>query len=332
VRFLSDAIRTRARKVCAFLAVTATLCVMAIVAANYPWDVDAPLSGKELEESREYYAEAYQQTAPERQPASEYETKYLQVATSAAASEHIEERVRSFADQYGLRQKPVLDVGSGRGYLQDIVEDYTGLDIAPSVRRFYHKKFVLASATAMPFADDTFDGLWSIWVLEHVPNPEQALRECRRVTRDGGVMLLLPAWNCTSWAADGYEVRPYSDFGFAGKIIKATIPVRSSHRFRILTRLSDRLIRYVASCFGGPTTLHYQRLTPNFKEYWQPDSDAVNSVDRHEVMLWFQSRGDECLNCDGAEGSVLMRRQPALIIRVHKDRRATPATSTASIR
>jgi hypothetical protein len=288
------------------------------VALNYPYDVDAPASGKELEESRKYYADAYQQTASAQQPDSEYDTKYLQVAASAAASNQIKEKVQSFVNRYGLHQKPVLDIGSGRGYLQDVAEDYTGLDISASVRRFYHKKFVLASATAMPFPDNSFDGAWSIWVLEHVPNPEQALRECRRVIRNGGVILLYPAWNCTSWAANGYDVRSYSDLDLTGMLIKASIPLRSSVPFKAVACIPTRIIRDVASRFGRPTTLHYQRLSPNYKEYWEADSDAVNSIDPHEVMLWFRSRGDECLNCAGSARSVFTRCEFPLIIRIHK--------------
>ncbi len=45
-----------------------------------------------------------------------------------------------------------------------------------------------------------------------------------------------------------------------------------------------------------------------------PDSDAVNSIDRHEAKLWFMSRGDECLNCEDA----LLDSSGPLIIRVHK--------------
>jgi SAM-dependent methyltransferase len=207
-----------------------------------------------------------------------------------------------------------LEIGSGRGYLQDVAEKYTGLDISPTVARFYHKKFVLGSATAMPFADDTFDGVWSIWVFEHVPNPEQAFREARRVTRDNGVLFLLPAWNCTSWAAEGYEVRPYSDFNPVGKIIKASIPLRSSPRFIAMSKLPNRLVRNIVAQFG-PTKLRYRRLSPNYDQYWVPDSDAVNSIDRYEAMLWFRSRGDECLNCDDAALSIAPM---PLIIRVHK--------------
>ena len=169
----------------------------------------------------------------------------------------------------------------------------------------------------MPFQDGSFDGAWSIAVLEHIPNPEQALSETRRVLKDNGVLFLFPSWNCRSWAADGYDVRPYSDFGLSGKLIKASIPLRSSVAFRLAGLLPNRLIRTVAARFG-PTKLHYRRLVPNYARYWVPDSDAVASIDSHEAMLWFLSRGDECLNCENA--SLLLGLGP-LIIRVHKSAR-----------
>ena len=45
--------------------------------------------------------------------------------------------------------------------------------------------------------------------------------------------------------------------------------------------------------------LRYSRLTPSYEVYWEADSDAVNSLDSQEAAIWFVSRGDECLNCDG---------------------------------
>jgi hypothetical protein len=57
-------------------------------------------------------------------------------------------------------------------------------------------------------------------------------------------------------------------------------------------------------------------LKPNYSVYWEGDSDAVNSLDQNETMLWFRSRGDEYLNCPGVVGSIFMRQ--SLIIRVHK--------------
>lgn len=286
-----------------------------LVLLNFPYDTDRPLTDADLEETREYYADAYKEapTAPEVE-LSEYETRYLEIATVAARHFDIEGQVRHFVDENGLKDKRVLDIGSGRGYLQDIVDDYTGLDISSSVERFYHKDFVLGSATAMPFEDNRFDGAWSIWVQEHVPNPEQFLRETRRVVKDGGVIFLHTAWSCTPWAAQGYEVRPYSDFDLAGKLVKATIPIRAIGKG--LAAVPVRIVRAL-SASSGPSTLRYHRLQPNYDIYWQNDSDAVNNIDVHEAMLWFTSRGDECLSCDPPSGSVTIPYEP-LIIRVHK--------------
>lgn len=294
------------------IAVALVLTVMVAV-LHFPYDVDAPLSEQEVAAAQKYYTEAYKKPVTENQERSEFATEYLRMAEAQAEHFHIEEQVDAFVKRFNLTHRPVLEIGSGRGYLQDVAQNYTGLDISPSVARFYHRKFVLGSATALPFPDDSFDGVWSIWVFEHVPNPEQAFREARRVTRDNGVIFLSPAWNCSPWAAEGYEVRPYSDFNLAGKLIKASIPLRSSPAFRVATLLPNRAVRTLVARYG-PTRLRYRRLTPNYEKYWVPDSDAVNSIDSHEAMLWFLSRGDECLNCEGASPMYFI----PLIIRVHK--------------
>ena len=296
------------------LTVTLLIAVITVGAIHFPYDIDAPLTKQEAEAARKYYTDAYQKPVTENRETSSYETEYIRVAEAAAKTANIEERVSAFVKEYNLTDRPVLEIGSGRGNLQDVAQNYTGLDISPSVERFYHKKFVLGSATSMPFPDNSFDGVWSIWVFEHVPNPEQAFTEARRVTRDNGVLFLLPAWNCTSWAAEGYEVRPYSDFDLVGKIIKASIPLRSSAPFRTMTLIPNRMVRSLVARFG-PTRLRYRRLTPNYDKYWVADSDAVNSIDSHEALLWFRSRGDECLNC---EGPTLFTGYTPLIIRVHK--------------
>jgi SAM-dependent methyltransferase len=298
--------------------VSATALLIVILwAGNFPYNTDAPPTSAELAAARKYYTEIYKKPVDDPAPAeTDYDRKYQETAEQAAKGAKIVERVSEFVEHFNLAQKLVLEIGSGRGYLQDIAENYVGLDISPSVARFYHKKFVLGTATALPFPDDSFDGIWSIWVFEHVPNPEQAFRDMRRVTRNNGVIYLFPAWNVDPWAAQGYRVRPYSDFGFLGKLIKASIPFRSSSEIRTASLLPVRLSRALAARFG-PTTLRYERLQPNYDQYWVNDSDAVNSIDSYEGALWFLSRGDECLNCGDSPILLPMVGAP-LIIRVHK--------------
>lgn len=229
---------------------------------------------------------------------SERQKSYVEFARQSAVASGVPDLVRRFVTQYNLRDKRMLEVGAGSGLLQDLVSDYTGLDISPTARRFFHKPFVEASATAMPFPDESFDGLWSIWVLEHIPNPERALREMRRVVKPGGYMLLWPAWEVSRFAAQGYAARPYSDFDWKGKLIKAVLPVARSPLIRGWHAPQGRLLRSLGARIGkGPSRLHFTRLEPNYGAYWEADSDATTSVSLHEVYLWFVTRGDECLNC-----------------------------------
>jgi SAM-dependent methyltransferase len=288
------------------------------IVAQFPFDSDPPMTQAQLASTRSFYTQAYAAPKKDAAPSAEDDI-YVRVATQAAKIFKIEEKVAEFVRQYGLRSSKVLEIGAGRGYLQDHVADYTGLDISPEAARFFHKPFVLGSATAMPFADSSFDAAWSIWVFEHIPNPEQALRETRRVLKDGAVLYFFPAWDTPSWAAEGLEVRPYSNLTWSQKLRKATVAPRATIAYWALTKPVARAARAAAiSLAGGPSVFHYRRLQPNYEKYWMPDSDAVNSLDRRETMLWFTSRGDECLNCSSdaifAEPDIYY----PLVIRIHK--------------
>ncbi len=47
---------------------------------------------------------------------------------------------------------------------------------------------VRADGTALPFPDASFRLVHASWLLEHVPDPEAILRECRRVAEPGGLV------------------------------------------------------------------------------------------------------------------------------------------------
>ncbi len=270
------------------------LCCLALVAVYFPRNSDEPLTESEMRKTRDYYAAAYAAPAAGGS-GSDATEQYVRTATASADHFGIEARVRAFAARNNLASKRVLEVGAGRGYLQDIVDNYTGLDISPTARRHFHKPFVLGSATALPFEDNSFDALWTIWVLEHVPAPEQALAEIRRVVKPGGHIFLLPAWDVMPWVAEGHNARPYSQLSLLGKLSKATIRPRVVSY--ILSELLIRPLRYSAwRLSNSPTTLHYRKLQPNYNQYWEPDGDAINNLSRHELSLWFASRGDRLLN------------------------------------
>ena len=113
-------------------------------------------------------------------------------------------------------------------------------------------------------------------------------------------------------------MRPYEDFTLAGKLVKASIPLRTTRVFDSAHHIPIRTLRWAQYALsGGGTSLHFRALQPNYNIYWRPDSDAAISIDSYETMLWFQSRGDKCLNCD-SRGSELLEDPKPLIIRVDK--------------
>ena len=287
------------------------VCSALLTAIYFPREIDDFKDTSDaLLASEKYYDAAYQAGKNNQDP------QYVKVAHEEAGR-LVLPAMQGFAANLGLADKRLLEVGAGSGTLQDIVPNYTALDISASARRYFHKPFVLASATKMPFADGDFDAIMSVWTLEHIPNPELALREMRRVVKDGGYLILAPAWGCNEFAAHGYGVRPFSDFDWAGKVGKAYAMVRGFGLFEMLHRIPTRIIRDAQVAMAGePSRLHFKRLQPNFKQYWEPDADAFVSLDKFEMSLWFKSRGDSCLNCD-ADLRYDLPNTP-LIIEVHK--------------
>lgn len=226
------------------------------------------------------------------------------------------EDLRRFVEAFGLEEERVLEIGCGRGSFQDLVANWVGVDYSPVVARHVQKPFVAASAVDLPFPDESFDGIWSVTVLEHVPQPERALEEIARVLRPEGVALLAPAWHCRPWAADGYEVRPWSDFGWKGKLTKASIPLRKALWFRAAGTLPVRLWREGRRHLQRNRAMRfrYGQLRANYETFWTADSDACNAMDPHEVALWFLSRGWSVPSHNGFWSRLLVR-AGAVIVR-----------------
>ena len=105
-----------------------------------------------------------------------------------------EERMR-FRKASGLaRVAPgahVLDIGARdgglRGFLPKDVR-YQGMDIAAE---FASPDVLIRDISeGIPFPDGTFDNVFTIEVLEHVPNPFGAIAEIHRVLKPGGVWVV----------------------------------------------------------------------------------------------------------------------------------------------
>ncbi len=91
----------------------------------------------------------------------------------------------------GLSPRRVLEVGVGEGEVMTRLLDrfpdvpMIGLDLPdPELASHWRSADIaclFGDGTALPFADDAFDLVLAIEVLEHVPGPDAALRELSRV-------------------------------------------------------------------------------------------------------------------------------------------------------
>jgi glycogen(starch) synthase len=106
------------------------------------------------------------------------------------------------------RDQRILDVGGGAGRMAIALAErhfVTLSDISPQMLELARPhagerlRLCLADARRLPFPADAFDCVVCIDVLCHLPNPETALREFRRVLRPAGRLIVdstnsVPFW------------------------------------------------------------------------------------------------------------------------------------------
>jgi|GEM_PF-6159695 len=105
-----------------------------------------------------------------------------------------------FAAKY-VQGKNILDIGCGVGYgssylLRHGAKKVVGIEINPEVVKLANKsyakpglEFLALDATFLPFADNSFDVVTSIGMLDHISDPRKVLLEMRRVLRNKGYFL-----------------------------------------------------------------------------------------------------------------------------------------------
>lgn len=118
-----------------------------------------------------------------------------------------------------------LELGSGGGFLKDILPNVITSDILPLP---YVDKQI--DAQHLPFADNTLDGIFLLNVFHHIPNPALFLKEAERVLKPNGkIVMIEPA--CTLFSKFIYKKFHHEPFDEnAGFQIEAGKPLSHSNQ------------------------------------------------------------------------------------------------------
>jgi tocopherol O-methyltransferase len=112
----------------------------------------------------------------------------------------------------------IIDVGCGIGgsslYLAEKFDaSVVGITLSPvqanraserakTAGLFNRARFEVADALHMPFADQSFDLVWSLESGEHMPDKQKFLQECYRVLKPGGKLIM------ATWCHRSIETEP----------------------------------------------------------------------------------------------------------------------------
>lgn len=157
--------------------------------------------------------------------------------------------IAEFADYgaYAGRQVPEIGIGGGADYTKflEAGAHIQGIDLTEAAVAYVRERLArqgrsgnvrTADAENLPFADGTFDLVYSYGVLHHSPDTERALAEAYRVLKPGGEL----------------KVMVYSDFSMTGILLWA---IHGLLKGRPLRSQRDILFRHLESpgtkCYGN---------------------------------------------------------------------------------
>lgn len=230
-----------------------------------------------------------------------------------------------------IRGKLVLDVGCGTGRYAEVASRWgarlVGVDLSSAAevaaRNLAERESVTvfqADVFALPFAPESFDFIYSIGVLHHTPNCEQAFKVLPSFLKPGGAIAI--------WVYSGYN--KWYRFSDLYRKVTHRLPARWLHTFcHVATPLYylDRGLRsipLVGRPLSGPVRHVFPvshspnadvRILDTF-DWYSPKYQSKHTYE--QVFRWFESCGLDSLRVLDTPVAVRGRKPPRVSDHEHR--------------
>jgi len=181
----------------------------------------------------------------------------------------------------------LIDIGCGtkpyRKCLSGLVTEHVGVDHADCLHDKNHID-LLGTASCIPVESASFDCALCTTVLEHIEEPESALRECRRVLKDGAVAVYsVPfIWHIHERPRDFYRFTNYGLKYLFEKVGFEVLEIKPLSGFCVT--FGQLLVYFLYSFNVKP--IKYIPVIPALGMLIQAVCYLLSKVDRSYIWTW----------------------------------------------